>query len=195
MARKKAAPKPKPVTLDTFGAALAANLKIARDNPEALDPPEGRVGNPVNLGPLVPDAADWAKKMVDRAMASGDAWLQGTLHPTKEPLAAAIASNDRYKQRTLEALNEDRWVKAMKATDEAMMYQIIEASGPGAYTGGVNSRRVKIEAAVGRLQPKVLALKRTIEGMANVSDADREARMIASLRGMREIGKQLKAGG
>ena len=148
--------------------------------------------NPVTVGARVKSADAWAEKMVANAVAAGPAWRTGVLNPRKHPIESAIAANGKRKQRLAEAERDERWLHAMQRVDVDEMYRTIEEIGESAYTQGIAARKGKIKNKISKLQPLVEGLAKTIDGMPQDTDQQREARMLAARRGMIEIGKRLK---
>jgi uncharacterized protein YifE (UPF0438 family) len=168
--------------MDTVDGALGVSAEADLSLPD----------NPVTPGARVKSAQDWADKMIRRAGEAADDWEKGVLSPRKHPIEAAIAANGKRKQRLMEAEREERWLKAMQRVDVDAMYHTIELVGKQAYSAGLAAREEKIRGKIGKLQPLVEALAKTIDAMPQDTDQQREARMLAARRGMIEIGKRLK---
>lgn len=151
-----------------------------------------RVGNPITIK-TVPDVADWVHDQIQGVQNSAAKWVKGVQSPSADFKAAAIAAAGKHKQRTMEALNEDRFAKGMAKVDVDQAIKTAVSDGGSGFVNGVVKRQAKIEARVAQLQPLVGALKKTIQNMKQDTDADREARMIAAKRGMQEIGKRLRS--
>ena len=149
-------------------------------------------GNPVQLSPRIPSAADMAAKQKTRAAAAGDAYSKGVQNPRKDPITRMKASNTTYKNAVQLALNEDRWLKGVNNIDEAQMYGILQALGSSAYVQGVNAKSVKYESKMVKVQPMVAALVQQLDAMDTSTDAAREAKMIAARKGMIAIGQRLR---
>jgi len=180
------------VNLDTFLESLAQELGEVEKDPagyiEANRPPAE--GNPISLGELVKSPEDWAAKQVKNAVAGGDDWLKNSLKPKKVPSQAALAANDKRIDKLQQSITNKTWEGAMAKIDEDERLRTIEKRGARAFTSGVEDRSGKIEGVVKDLQPRVLALKKTLDAMPQKTDAEREAKMIAAKRGMQLIGKQ-----
>lgn len=184
-------PKTKPVTLDNFTAVLNGMLDRVENDPEfRKELTEERQGNPITLGPPVIDPAEWADKQVKRAVAAASDWEKNVQRPRRDPIKAALAASAKREQKVKEALEQKKWDKAMATVDEDMMYEVIRKRGASAFRTGIEDRRAKVVARAKELQPLVAALKKAIEAMPDVTDADREARLLAARRGMIEIGKK-----
>lgn len=150
---------------------------------------EGKVGNPITIGPRVLPAEEWSKKQVDNASRASAEWLAHVITPKKDPVEAAIRANGKRKDRLEQAEREGRWLKAMGAVNKDLMYEVIKTMGEAAFRTGVEGRRKKVEAVVKDLQPRIAAVAATIDAMPDATDADREKRLIAARRLMIEVGK------
>lgn len=183
--------KTNPLDLSDFEARLDATLDRVQTDPEfAADLVAEHQGNPITLGPIVIDPEEWAEKQVKRAAAAASEWEKNVLRPRRDPLKAAIAAKEKRKEKLRESLEQDKWAKAMAAVDEDLMYAVIRKRGASAFRAGIEDRKAKVVARVKELQPLVAALKKEIQAMPDVTDADREARMLAGRRGMIAIGKK-----
>lgn len=188
--------KAKVVTLENLSEQLNANIERLESDPkfrhDVLDGhPEG---NPVTLGPRVKSAAEWVDDMVQGATNRAAAWLKNTKAPKKDPKTAALAAAGKFKTNTQLALNEDRWPKGIKAYDESARDAVIDACGTSGFIAGVTNHKAKAVSKVNKMQPMVAALATTLDAMPQDTDVQREAKMIASKRGMQEIGKKLRGG-
>jgi len=181
------------VSLENFEELFSQVLEVV-DNGLGISKPADLTlpDNPVTTGARVKSAEDWAAKMITNATNAGPAWLKGTLSPRKHPIEAAIAANGKRKARLAEAERDESWLKSMARVDVDEMYRTIELVGETAYVAGITARRGKIENKIGKLQPLVEALAKTIDGMPQDTDQQREARMLAARRGMIQIGKRMK---
>jgi len=183
--------KSTPVTLDNFTTALNGILNRVQTDPEfAADICASHRGNPITLGEAVITPEEWAEKQVKRAAAAASDWEKNVLRPRRDPLKAAIAAGPKRAEKVRQSLDEKKWEKAMANVDEDLMYATIRKRGAAAFRSGVEDRKEKVIARVKELQPLVTGLKKTIEAMPDVTDADREARLLAARRGMIEIGKR-----
>jgi len=136
---------------------------------------------------VVADASTWTQKMLDRVSGSGDAWLRGVQNPRQSPTAAMKAANGKWKNNTQAAITGDRWGKRVATLTDESIQAAAAAAGSSKFIAGVQQRKDKIAAAIQRLQPKVANLAQQVRSMPQDNDQQREARMIANLRGMRAI--------
>ena len=183
--------KSNPLDLSDFTSQLNANLDRVETDPEYVkELTEERQGNPITLGPLVISPEEWAEKQVSRASAAASEWEKNVQRPRRDPIKAAIAAAPKRKQKLMESLDQGKWEKAMAKVDEDLMYVVIRKRGASAFRAGIEDRKGKVVARAKELQPMVAALKATIDAMPDVTDADREKRLLAARRGMIEIGKK-----
>ena len=177
--------------LGDFEKRLDAKLNRAQTDPEFVaEITSEHQGNPITLGPPVISPEEWATKQVKNAGASAQEWLKNVKRPRRDPLKAAIAAAPKRAEKVREALESGKWVKAMAKVDEDIMYAVIDKVGAEGYRRGVEARQAKVLARAKELQPMVTVLKKEIEAMPDVTDADREARLLAARRGMIAIGKK-----
>ena len=105
------------------------------------------------------------------------------------PSKAALAANDKRIDKLNQSIKDKKWEGAMAKVDEDERLVTIQAGGAEAFTKGLEKRVAKITRVITDLQPRVLALKKTLDAMPEKTDAEREAKMIAAKRGMQAIGK------
>jgi len=180
-----------PATLENLEARLNATIdRMAADPEYAADLTGPHKGNPITLGEAVIPAEEWADKQVKRAAAAASDWEKNVQRPRRDPLKAAIAAGPKRAEKVRQALDEKKWEKAMGKVDEDLMYETIRKRGAQAFRSGIEDRKAKVVARAKELQPLVTALKKEIEAMPDVTDADREARLLAARRGMIALGKK-----
>lgn len=147
---------------------------------------------PINTGPRIPTAADWAEKQITRTQAAGDAWQKGMNAPKKDPVAAAIAAKDKYNNSMQKVIQEDRFAKGLMQVDSQSIADSVNALGPQVFTNGVAARAPKIRRKVAMVREKLTVHVDTMDALPTATPEQREAKMIANLRGMRKIGDDLK---
>jgi hypothetical protein len=177
--------------LDKFNSLVS---DMEKDPEIAKKMGETIVGNPFSLGSRVPNASDWSDKMVKRASAASDDWLNGVLNPKKNPKEAAIKANAKRKDRLEQAEKDGKWLKAMNNVDEEETIATIKAVGAAGFRAGVEARAGKIKKKIEKLQPLVAAVATTIDGMSDATEADREKRMLTNLKLMKDVGKKMAGG-
>ena len=169
---------------------IAVFNKLADMRLQGVDPVEAGIlpGNPVTKKVKSPDR--WAGQMVDNAEKAGDDWLDGVKNPSRDPIDAALAANDKRIDRLQKSIKDKKWEKNLAKSSHAEIVEIAEAVGTGAYTGGVTARKKKIRRIVGELHPLVQAVSDTIQAMPDKTDADREKRLINARKLMIAVGEK-----
>ena len=186
-----------PTIDDMLGAINETRARMETDEEFRKELTDGHPsGNPISLGPRLPDAVTWAADQVAGASAKAEKWLKNTSKPKKNFKEEALKAKsvDRFHDSMSKVLSEKRWEGGMANVDESETIAIIVAGGSGVYSSGVSRRKAKIERVVKELHADRLALASTVDGMLVATDADREAKMIANKRGLQAIGKKRRGG-
>ena len=140
---------------------------------------------------LLKDPTTWVKDQIDGVRNSLDKYRDGVANPSRDPKQAMIAAKDRYKDSVSKALSEDRWGKAVEQInfDEAAALAIASADQ---LVAGVEKRRDKITRKVTKLHGFLTTHVQAMNAMTVKSDGDADAKMLANVKGMREIGKKMR---
>lgn len=134
----------------------------------------------------LPSAQQVADKWSSRAGSAGQDYVQGVQTTDKDPTLLAVANGARYIQQVTNRYNDGTWANRLRAVGKAGWTAAVVAKQSN-YTNGVSSQAAKdavTTAFTGLLAYEEAGL-RTISGMPNVTDADREARALAWIRYMR----------
>ncbi len=148
---------------------------------------EAPPANPATVQRL-PTPQQWVEKQIGNLSAVGEAnYRIGITHPKKDPIAAGIAAQGAYENamRNQEVLK--RRETGLRRTNMEEWASMAERVGAGRLVSGVTDRRFKVERAVTALQSAMSSHLQRIDSMPNVTDADRERRMVENLRGLRAI--------
>jgi len=144
--------------------------------------------NPVTKKVKSPDR--WAKQQIENAKGAGSDWLDGVKNPSRNPIEAALAANEKRIDRLNESIKNKKWEKNLAKSSPAEIAAIAEKLGSGVYTSGVDARSDKIARRVGELQPLVQSVSDTIQNMSDKTDTDREKRLLTARKLMIEVGKK-----
>ena len=138
-------------------------------------------------------ATEAVNRMISGAQNAGPRWEDGIQNPRASFKAAALAAKEKYKARTLEALNEDRYAKGMAQVNEAEAIATALAVGGASVAQGMEARRAKIDARMTKyfslLGPHIDAMDK----LPTTTTADADKKVLENLKGMREIGKKMRA--
>jgi len=174
--------------LDKDPVAFFLGLVKVRESGE--DPVElGLIpGNPVTK--KVKDATRWAAQQIANAKDAADDWLDGVKNPSRNPVEAALAANDKRIDRLKQSIDAKKWEKNLGKVSPADIIDVATKLGSGVYSSGVEARTAKINKRVAELQPLVQAVSDTIQNMPDKTDADREKRLTSARKLMIEVGKK-----
>lgn len=148
---------------------------------------EAPPANPPTVTRLI-SSADWVDKQINTLQAVGETnYRNGITRPKRDPIAAGIAAQGAYeaKMRDPEVLR--RREAGLRRTNMEEWAMLAETLGAPRLVAGVVGRRFKVERAVGNLHGKLSQHLQRIDALPNVTDADRERRMIENLKGLRSM--------
>jgi len=168
---------------DVFEVLASAYTEVGMDVREDLVP-----ANPVTKKVISPDK--WKDRLIRRATAAADDWLEGIKSPARDPIKASIEADGKWKDRIQTAIREDRRKKALEKVSWSEAVAVAERIGPSGFAAGISAREGKIAKRVAELQPLVQAVSDAIQAMPDATDADREKRLLAARRLMIEVGKK-----
>lgn len=133
----------------------------------------------------IPDAQTVAQKWSQRASAAASDYASGVAGTDKDPTQLAIAQQARLLMKVTEAINSGRWANNLRKVGKAGWQAAVASKGVQNYSTGVSAAVDKVAAAFGPLLAYEANLQRTIMSMPNTTDADKDARALAWIRGMR----------
>ena len=137
----------------------------------------------------LPTAQAVASKWVARTSAAATDYAEGVARTDIDPTQRAIAAQARMRQRVLEAIDNGSWAQALQRVGAAGWKQAVASKGVQNFATGVAAAEQKVATAFGPLLAFEQSLQSTVQGMPNVTDADRNNRMLAWANGMRQYRK------
>jgi len=185
--------KHKDNSMEIFGEAFKTELAKAMGTSHAIMvKSHSRTPNPITVTEGVLDPDTWAKLIVDRGSAAQDYWKDRTLHPSKDPIAAGIKAEKKFKDRMETVLKNEARKKGLEKTNLTEYGEDVDATPSTAYGDGLKNKSKKITRKISRLQPLVEGLRKAIAAMPEDTDPQREAKMRAARRGMILVGQAMK---
>lgn len=133
------------------------------------------------------DAAAAANKLISRAQNAGGDWLAGVTGQTVNPAELAVKAKEKWKARMMAAIQNDTWAKRLSQVSLSDITSAANKAGASAYTSGIANRSDKIMKAFQRIIPKIQAVRDIVNAMPDVTEVDRENKMLANVRGLRKI--------
>jgi len=131
---------------------------------------------------------DWIKKQIETLDRVGEAnYRLKIAKPKKDPIEAGIATEDKWAKEVQKAIEERRREKALRATNIDEWYAYSQAIGAGRLVDGVKLREKEVHDFVKPWQPLLLEHVGKVDMMPEVTDREREERMIQNLRGLKAL--------
>lgn len=143
--------------------------------------------NPPSVQRLI-DPAAWVQKQIDTLSAVGETnYRQGITRPRKSPIGAGIAAQAKYEARMRDPEVLKRRESGLRATSDDVWASRAERIGAGRLVQGVVERRAKVEQKVQAYHGQLSQHLQRIDAMPDVTDSDRERRMIENLHGLKAM--------
>ena len=131
---------------------------------------------------------DWKKRQIDTLKAVGATnYKVGIAKPKKDPIAAGIAAQGRYEDQMKKDEVLARRKTALERTSMAEWYKYSSELGAGRLVDGVVKREAKVGDFIRTFQPLLADHVAKIDALDDVTDSDREERMLQNLRGLKEL--------
>jgi len=121
----------------------------------------------------------WIKKQIDRVTVAEDEYKAGIDAVTEAPTIKAAEKKEKYLRRIQEAA--DHWEKRLRAIDLGSWKEMATKKAPR-FTEGVRLAEHKIRSFVTKWQPILQEIQSAVNALPDLTDADREKRMIENLR-------------
>lgn len=130
---------------------------------------------------------DAIAKYDEKTQAAGADWLKGVLNPKRLFTTAGIAAFNRWVTQIQAAIANQSLVKGLQKVDLAMFDAIMNALGPQVYTTGVKAKLPKVRISLTKVLPAIQQIADGVNALPNVTDADRENRMLTQIRNARKL--------
>jgi len=169
---------------------LAVFNQLVELRKSGIDPVAAGIvpGNPVTK--KVKDVTRWVKEQITGATAGASDWQANVKNPSRNPIEAALAANDKRVERLQKSIAEKKWEKNLGKVTQSDINTVVDKLGSGVFSSGIEARTDKITKRVGELQPLVQDVSNTIQAMSDKTDADREKRLLTARKLMIEVGKK-----
>lgn len=139
----------------------------------------------VGRGMALPTAQQVADKWSTRSSAASQDYANGVAQTDKDPTALAIANQGRLLTNFTAKVQDGTWARRLRDVGAAGWKAAVAAKGVTNYQTGVSASKDKVQAAFSSLLAYEGSGLQTIYAMPSATDADREARMLAWTRYMR----------
>jgi len=131
---------------------------------------------------------DWKKRQIDNLKAVGEtSYKLGIAKPKADPIAEGIAAEDKWAGGVKKAIDAKSRKAALEKTSMAEWYKYSSELGAGRLVEGVTKREAKVAAFITAWQPQLSSHLGRIDALADVTDKDRETKMLENLRGLKAL--------
>lgn len=130
-----------------------------------------------------------ADKWATRTSAAAPDYVAGAQATDKDPTQLAINAAPRWFAKVQDAYTNGRYQQGLARAGKAGWLAGVTGKGKDNFANGVTNAKAKVATAFGPLLSFESNLQGQINQMPNVTDADKEARAIAWMRGMRSYQK------
>lgn len=131
------------------------------------------------------DAGAVAAKWATRTSAASQDYVDGVTSTDKDPTALAIAAIPRMRSRVLESIDSGKVAAGLRRVGKQGWIAAVQAKGAANFSSGVQAAEAKVAASFAPLLAFESNLQRQVQAMPANTDAEREAKMLAWVRGMR----------
>jgi len=114
-------------------------------------------------------------------------YRQGTSMPKKDPIAAGIAAEGKWREELKKAMDLNMRVIGLQATNMTEWYQYTQNIGAPKLVDGVLKREAKVDKFVKAWHPLLTDHVAKMDAIEVVTDKDAEDKMIANLRGLKAL--------
>lgn len=133
-----------------------------------------------------PDAAAVFLKWKTNSTNAADAFVEGVTGTDKDIVGLAIAAIPRMRANVIAAIDNGRVANGLRKVTTQGIKDAVAKKGKVAYTNGIDGAQTKFETSFAPLLTYIDGVKRQIASMPNLTDADRDARMLKNVQLMRQ---------
>ncbi len=133
-------------------------------------------------------AENIVKKTLARAGQAPRDWEQGLQNASGTITSAMKQAGPRFAASMQKVITDKLWDKAVAPLTDEMIIAAALKVGGNTWLNGLTTREDKLLRAWQVLQPRLQTHVDKINAMPNVTEADRERRMVENLHGMRALG-------
>lgn len=134
---------------------------------------------------MTPTAQAVFTKWLSRTQAAGDDYVNGVQNTDKDIAQLAISAIPRMRANILDAIDNGRVANGLRKIGTDGIKRAVATKGKAAFLNGVGGAQTKFEASFAPLLAYIDTTKAAIAQMPNITDADRDARMLENVKRMR----------
>lgn len=136
---------------------------------------------------MVKSPERWLDKQLARVRVAGDDYRAGVEAVTINPAEKALAANAKRIANIRASIDKKTWETRMRKVSLDDWKKKASTLGAERFIPGVEANVDKIEAFIRSFQPKLEGLTSSVKGMPETTEAERDARVLAMVRGLRKL--------
>ena len=136
---------------------------------------------------MVKSPERWLDKQLARVRVAGEDYRSGVEAVTVNPAEKALAANAKRVAKLRESIEKKTWERKMAKVSLDDWKRKASTLGAERFIPGVEANVDKIESFIRGFQPKLESLTASVKAMPETTEAERDARVIAMVRGLRKL--------
>jgi len=136
---------------------------------------------------MVKSPENWINKQLARVRVAGEDYKNGVQAVTENPATKALAANAKRIKKIQDSITAKTWEKKMQKVSLEDWKKKAATVGADRFIPGVEANVDKIESFVRAFQPKLENLTAQVKAMPDTTEAERDARVLAQVRGLRKL--------
>ena len=136
---------------------------------------------------MVKSPERWLEKQLARVRVAGDDYRAGVEAVSVNPAEKALAANAKRIKKLQDSIAAKTWEKRMGKISLDDWKKKARTLGADRFIPGVEGNVDKIEAFIRGFQPKLEGVTSSVKSMPETTEAERDARVLAMIRGLRKL--------
>ncbi|GAI66224.1 unnamed protein product [marine sediment metagenome] len=136
---------------------------------------------------MVKSPERWLDKQLARVRVAEGDFRAGVEAVTENPAAKALAANAKRIKKLQDSIANKTWEKRMAKVSLDDWKKKAAGIGADRFISGVEANVDKIENFIRAFQPKLESLTTSVKAMPDTTEAERDSRVLAMVRGLRKL--------
>lgn len=146
----------------------------------------------MQIRPPLPDPAEHTKRLIEGVQGATERYREGVRNPRANFKEEALKAKGAWKDGVTKAIAEDSFAKGINQVNADDAIELAATIGADSLAAGVAARAKKIEEKATKMRPLMSAVIQQVRSMPADTEAQRDARVLAQIKGSREVGKKLR---
>jgi hypothetical protein len=137
----------------------------------------------------------WIKKQLGNLSAVGETnYKEGVLTPKRPIVSTSISKEDKFANQMRKVIETKARVEGLKGVSDDDVIAAAVNLGAKRLVPAVTEREPKVRKFVTNWQPILASIETEVDTKPDTTDAEREARMLTNLRGLKTKARAWKKG-